>query len=170
MSQLLIDFRAAAHLSDTTVLHTHNSAQMTAGGWCKWILTHNLALTIPALSHHRSDHLGCNTHGGVYSTRFIHGGAYSRQFVTFNTGPFISPLLNQGVPCSPSFGQKSAAAVFCTVIGCDSDTSCLESDQSCLFHMHCLQLCHSQVMPCGMALNPHMEQFHKILLIGCCVP
>ena len=49
-------------------VHTSDSAQATAGQRCKWILTHNLTLIIPALPHYRGDPLSCNIHGGVYST------------------------------------------------------------------------------------------------------
>ena len=92
--------RAAAHLSDTTAMpqgpwyqcfcglpqyfaHTSNSTQSLASWQCKWILTHNLTLIIPALSHDRSNHLSCNIHAGVYPTWFIHGGVYSRWLLAF---------------------------------------------------------------------------------------
>ena len=91
--------RAAALWCDTTAMpqvswcqcccglpqyfaHTSDSAQVTASGQCKWTLTNNLTLIILALSHHHSDHLGCDIHGGVYSTkiytwRFIFRGGFS---------------------------------------------------------------------------------------------
>ena len=48
--------------------HMSDSARATASRRCKWILTHNLTLTIPAFSHHHSDWLSCKIHGSVCST------------------------------------------------------------------------------------------------------
>ena len=42
--------------------------RQTVGDANESALTHNLTLIIPALSHRRSDRLGCSIRGGVYST------------------------------------------------------------------------------------------------------
>ena len=104
-------FRAAAHLSDTTAMpqvswcqcccglpqyfaHTTDGVQATAGQRCRWILTHNLTLLIQALSHHCSNYVGCNIHGGAYPTWFIHGDVCPWQFPSFSTGRSVLPFLN----------------------------------------------------------------------------
>ena len=96
-----ISFWAAAHMSDTTVMpqslwhqyccglpqyftHANNGTQVTAGWHYKWILTHNLTLTILTLSHRHSDCLSCKVHGGLYPTWCIHGDVYSGGFLACN--------------------------------------------------------------------------------------
>ena len=96
--------------------HTRNSIQATASQQCNSVLTHNLILIIPALSHRRRGRLSCNIHGGIYSALINTWKCiYLRWFLSFNVGQLVSPVFNQRVRCGMPFCQKSAQAV-CTVI------------------------------------------------------
>ena len=126
-SLLLWLVRATAPLSDTTAMqqmswcqcccglpqyfaHTSNSFYATAGRRCKWILTHNLTLIVPVLSHHCSDRFSWNVHGSVYST-FIFA-----QRCIFQYGSIRLALFWIRALCCLPFCQKSAPAVFWAVI------------------------------------------------------
>ena len=135
-----------------------DGALMMAGRWCKWILTHNLALIVLALSSCHSDQLGCNIHGGVHSTLIYTWRCLYDVLLLMQVNSSRHFLIRE-LHTVPHFVRSLLRLLL--------ELRLAATKPSHSFHAYHLQLLHSQVMLCSVAFGKILQNPCQFAVAWC---